>query len=129
MDYRKINLDTDYEVIANWLNLHNKPNMSRDYFSSNGYMINVNGEDIIAGFLYSTDSNVCFIENFISKPGTEKMLRRMAIDKLFKVILEEAKDKGFKLILTCAELHSLMANLKEVGFRELPSNKVFFRSL
>jgi hypothetical protein len=122
---RKIELDKDYETLSLWLKNHNKPSMNKELFSDSGFMV----DEIVAGFLYKTNSSICLVENFISDPASEKNARRTAINTLFKTIIEEAKSCGFKMMFTSVILNSLHKNLKEVGFVELPHDQLMFRSL
>lgn len=122
---RKIDLDKDYETLSLWLKNHNKPSMNKDLFSDSGFMV----DEIVAGFLYKTNSSICLVENFISDPTSKKNLRRAAINTLFKTIIDEAKSCGFKMMFTSVQLNSLHKNLKDLEFINLPNDKLMFRSL
>lgn len=125
MNIRKINLDKDYETITKWLKLHNKPILNKELLSDSGFMI----DEIVAGFLYKTNSSVCLVENFISDPASEKNARRIAINILFETIIKEAKDLNFQFMFTAVQLDSLYKNLINLDFKELPNDKLMFRSL
>jgi hypothetical protein len=126
---RKLNLDQDYQQINKWLIDHKSFGIDKDLLSDFGFMISDAQKDIVAGFLYKTNSKVCYIENFISNPNTEKQERRQGIRVLFETIINAAKTEGYKLILTFAELNSLIKELEDLEFKYLPSNKVYFRSI
>jgi hypothetical protein len=125
MNIRKIDLSKDYETLNKWLIGHNKPVLSRDLYSDSGFMIN----ELVAGFLYKTNSSICLVENIISDPSSEKNERRRAINTVFETIVKEAKNLNFKMIFTAVELNSLHKNLIDIGFIDLQSDKLMFRSL
>src|ERR1700677_5048562 len=115
MNIRKIDLNKDYETLNKWLVGHNKPILSQDLYSDSGFMVN----ELVAGFLYKTNSSICLVENFVSDPASEKNERRRAINTLFETIIKEAKDLKFKMIFTAVELNSLHKNLIDIGFVDL----------
>lgn len=125
MNIRKIDLNKDYEILTNWLLLHNKPIINKELLSDSGFII----DDIVAGFLYKTNSAVCIVENFISNPISDKNDRRIAINTLFETIIKEAKNLNFQFMFTAVQLNSLHKNLINLDFKELPNDKLMFRSL
>lgn len=121
---RKIDLNKDYKILSNWLESHGKF-WPKSVFSDSGFMIN----EIVAGFLYKTNSSICLVENFVADPKSDKYARRTAIDLLFRTIIKEAKDLNFTIMFTSVYLNSLEKNLKDLEFQELPNDKLMFRSL
>lgn len=129
MKIRNIDLDTDFKVLCNWLTDHNKPLISKDLYPPTGFMIQDEKMDLVAGFLYKTDSKLCVVENFISNPIIAKDQRREAITLLFKTIIQKAQNDGFKIMFTSAILDSLIKQLNDLDFKELKTDRLFFRSL
>ena len=60
-------------------------------------------KDIIAGFIYKTDSSLAFIECIISNPKASKADRREAFLVLEKALCENAKKSGYAYLqgITC----------------------------
>ncbi len=51
------------------------------------------------GFLYQTDSKVCYIDGLLANPSISKTQRSEAIDQVVKAIIKAAKHLGFKYLL------------------------------
>ena len=122
---RKIDLEKDYAILSQWLEGHSKPIFDKKLYSNSGFMV----DEIVAGFLYKTNSSICFIENIISNPISEKNARRTAINTLFDEIIKEAKNEKFQMIFTAVILNSLHSSFIDAGFIDLPKDQLMFRSL
>lgn len=82
--------------------------------SKTGIMI-FDNEPICAGWLYSTDSAVCMIGNIISG-FCEAKKKKEAFKKLLAKLEEEAKNKGFTIILFFVTIDSLANIAEQQGF-------------
>lgn len=76
--------------------------LSRGMFPLNEHMFPDVGfivENVGAGFLYQTDSSLCFMDGYISSPATTRDERAAAFEKISQALIRTAKDHGFKEIL------------------------------
>jgi hypothetical protein len=87
--------DSDYNMLAKWWIDHDQIPCPRNLLPNLGFII----DDMVAGFLYQTDSGVCFFETVISKKDSDKDERREALDKLIETIVDSAKEMKYKRLI------------------------------
>lgn len=92
---RLFNKETDYNTIVKWWLDHDEFPCPVDLLPNIGFIV----DDIVAGFLYQTDSKICFVESLISKKDTNKEERRIALDKLMDSLVEAAEGMNYKKII------------------------------
>lgn len=129
LEVRPIKLEQDYDLLSDWLKGHNKPVLDKGLYSDLGLMVSHGNIDLVAAFLFTTNSDICLIENFISNPKSLKFERREAINILIQKLVEKAKEFKSKLIFTSLDLNSLIQSFEKQEFKVLPTNKLYFRSL
>lgn len=61
---------------------------SIDHYPETGFIV----EGVCAGFLYKTDSSICFIDGYISNPKSDKKERKKALDLITRALLWSAKE-------------------------------------
>lgn len=69
------------------------------------------------GFLYQTDSSLCFIENYVANPekkDTEE--RNLALDKLTEELAAVAKRMGYKYLWSHTACPAIVERAKKHGF-------------
>ena len=71
-----------------------------------------------AGFLYQTDSNVCFLEGFISNKYCEKGLRKEALDLISDELVKAAVNFGFKKIVAKTRLKAIAERCENYAFQD-----------
>ncbi len=87
-------------------------------------------EGVCAVFLYETNSNICFIESFISNKDVDSEVKNDSLDKMIEVLLHMAKEKGFKYIKGDTRYPKVEERAVKHGFKVAPYNyHAFFRSL
>jgi hypothetical protein len=77
-----------------------------------GFVIEGEEDPICAGFLYQTDSAVCWLEWIVTNPKIKAREKYDAISYLIDVICDEARGLGFKVIYTSSNQSGLMKLLK-----------------
>ncbi len=97
--------DEDYNTIARWWVDHDQVPCPRNLLPSIGFIV----DDVVAGFLYQTDSEVCFFETVVSKKDSDKEKRREALDTLIGTIVDSAKEMKYKRLIFHT-LHPRLAN-------------------
>jgi hypothetical protein len=86
-------------------------------------------DDVAAGFLYITNSDICFLEGFITNPEADKNDRHEALNGITLELINLAKEAGCKLIKCDTRLDKIVTRAKDFGFVELGQYKTFIREL
>tara|TARA_R100000935_G_scaffold12299_1_gene24356 strand:+ start:216 stop:620 length:405 start_codon:yes stop_codon:yes gene_type:complete len=108
----------DYDIIVEWWK--SWPDwvpLARNLLpeeGTGGIMIERDGEPLIAGFLYSTNSKICWMEWIVSDPKQKN--KSDAIVLLISSLEEWAVEGGFELILSIGRSKSLIDRHKELGY-------------
>tara|TARA_R110001592_G_scaffold28079_3_gene103644 strand:+ start:4920 stop:5333 length:414 start_codon:yes stop_codon:yes gene_type:complete len=129
MNVRKFNKNNDYKELCQWwvdwgVEVHPK-----EALSNNGLIVSKDGIDICSGFVYSTDSYICFLEFATMNRNTTKKQREGALAQLFTSALELAKSLGFKLAMTFGEDKHARTAPKLYQWREENFNDAVSRNI
>ena len=73
-------------------------------------------EDICAGFLYKTDSKVCWLEYIVSDKKYKRDDRSRAITSIIDYLSKKAKEEDFKYIYTSLKNKPLIKKYESCGF-------------
>ena len=110
----------DYETICKWWKWWRWKPIAWESLPNNGtggFMIQVNSINICAGFLYTTNSNLCHVEWVVSNYKIkDKKIRQEALEMLIQVLTSFAKDLGFKIAFTYLLNKNLEQKFKNCGF-------------
>lgn len=112
--------ENDYDVLCGWWKSWRWTAPQRDFLPENGtggLMVSVDGVDVVAGFVYFTNSAICWSEFIISNfEYKDKEKRKEAMKILIHEINTIAVSKEFKYIYTVVKNKNLEAIYKEMGF-------------
>jgi hypothetical protein len=112
--------ESDYETLCQWWKAWRWEPPLKDFLPENGtggLMVSKNGVNIVAGFIYFTNSKVCWSEFIISDFNYKnKVDRKEAINILIFELCELARAKGYKYIYTVVKNENLENAYKEMGF-------------
>ena len=97
----------DYKTIEKWWIDHDQKPCPYNLLPSIGYIVN----DMVAGFLYQTDSELCFIESLISDKKSDKEKRSEALGHLFDNLKMSVEEMQYKRVI----LHTIHPKVKEWG--------------
>lgn len=115
----------DYDMIKSWHKDWEKQCPPKDCLSDLGIVV----DECVAGFLYSTDSKVCFFDCFISDPAVTKEERNSALDVLVASLVQAAKDLENTVIVA----NSVSGNIKDRalkhGFGYAGDHAVFYKEI
>lgn len=103
---------TDLKEIMEWF-LQRKIPITPDYFPKHGFIV----PGVAAGFIFSTDSNFCIFECFISNPNSPRTLRREALEKIVASMIQKAKELEFREAYGFATSKTMIEIGKEQGFK------------
>ena len=83
-----------------------------------GVMVNKDGVNICAGFMYITNSDYALLEYIISNKEYRGKERKLALQELIDAISEVAKSQGFKHIFTSLKHPHLKRHFLSCGYIE-----------
>lgn len=115
----------DYDELCRWWQWFRFPVIPKECLPENGcggIMISKDGIDICAGFLYYTNSAMCWIEFIVSNPDYKSKDRGEAIRILIDELSADAKRNGFECIFTSVKNQSLIKHYEACGYRKKYNN-------
>ena len=111
--------ESDYEILTDWWKAWGWPVIVRDMLPDNGtggIMVENKGENIVAGFLYWSNSKLVWLDWIISNPKTNRDIRQEAIKKLILTAESMTKEAGSKFMMSISRSNSLLKIHKELGW-------------
>ena len=115
--------ENDYEKLVEWWKWFRFPVPARKFLPEDGkggVMITKDGIDIVAGFVFFTNSKLCWIEFIVSNPEYKNKDRKQAIVECIKKLCFIAKNKGYKAVFTSIKSENLIESYKKAGFNASP---------
>lgn len=115
----------DYVELCDWWKFWRFPVPPREALPSDGLggiKVSYTNEfkeeiDVCAGFLYSTNSSLCWLEFVVSNPRVrDKKVRQECLSLLIEDICLKAKNNGYGAVFSSLKSESLINKYKEVGF-------------
>lgn len=103
-------LTKDYGQLCLWWDKRNLPHVSLKDLPITGYIV----ENVAAGFMYFTDSKLCFIEHFISNPDVPRETRDKALDTVVENLLLAATGKT---VVSFSYIPAIIERSKRFGFK------------
>jgi len=111
--------EDDYEVLCQWWKAWRWTAPPRDFLPENGtggIMVQKDGVNIVAGFVYFTNSAIAWSEFIISNFDYKDKDRKEAIKILIYELNELSKSKGSKYIYTVVKNQNLKKMYQEMGY-------------
>ena len=111
--------ESDWETLSDWWKAWKWPVMAKDMLPDNGtggIMVENEGENIVAGFLYWSNSKMVWLDWIISNPKTNRDIRQEAIKKLILTAESMTKEAGSKFMMSISRSNSLLKIHKELGW-------------
>lgn len=111
--------ENDYETLVAWWKANRFPAPAQEMLPLNGtggIMVTKNGIDICAGFLYTTNSKIAWLEFIVANFEYRENDRENAIKLLITNLCQIASDVDFKVVFTSVKHPSLINHFKDVGF-------------
>lgn len=121
--------ESDYEILSDWWKAWGWPVMAKDMLPDNGtggIMVENEGENIVAGFLYWSNSKLVWLDWIISNPDADKKIRKQAIEMLILTAEQMVKDAGSKYIMSISRSNSLLKIHEKLGWNidKTPSHEI-----
>ena len=111
--------ESDYEILSDWWIAWSWPVMAKDMLPDNGtggIMVEHEGENIVAGFLYWSNSKLVWLDWIISNPKSDKDIRQEAIKKLILTAESMTKKAGSKYMMSISRSNSLLKIHEQMGW-------------
>lgn len=114
--------DADYDTLVDWWNYYSFPPPAKEFLPDNGecgmMIVDENGVEYCAGFIYETNSKACLIELIVANPDIkDKEIRKETLIKLINDLTYLAYDWGYRWIFTSVKHPSLIQRYVECGFQ------------
>lgn len=117
MEVKSFSLIDHYEIISDWWTGHDWTVLPQQVLPHNGLIVYDDNTPICAGFLYKTDSAICWLEWVISNPLAKKEQRSEALNALIDCLVGLAKTMGFSIIFTSIKHPGLIKRMEQIGFQ------------
>lgn len=121
MDIR-IAKHTDYEMLKEWWGFWRFPAPSikalpqYDLSCFNGVIASEEGKDLACGFMYTTNSDMVWIEFIVTNPNTTAEERNKAILSVLDELSLSAKALGYSIAFSSIKNENLINKYVENGF-------------
>lgn len=112
----------DYEMVCGWWDMWDWPNIPLESLPQTGFIVENEGVETYAAFLYRTDSDICWLEWFVGNKKASKKQREGCLEFLLEKSADFAREAGFKKIFCSVMNSSLMAKMEKVGFVKTETN-------
>ena len=109
----------DYEELCSWWERWDWPILSKDMLpgeGTGGVMVSKNNVNIVAGFLYWSNSKLVWLDWIISNPKVSRDIRREAIKKLILTAEHMTKKAGSKYMMSISRSNSLLKTHEQMGW-------------
>ena len=104
--------ENDWDTLVSWWEAWPKWNTpAQDFLPDNatsGLMIEKNNIPIVAGFIYTSNSSLCYLDWIISNPKYREKDRKQAIELLISEAENKMKKNGYKYILSITRNKQLL---------------------
>lgn len=116
---------SDLPDICGWYEVRGTPAPRYTSFPAIGMI----EDEVAAGFLYRTDSDIGWLEGYISNPAAELRRRTDALTLLTAALLEEARSRGVRTVVALAKTRGIERLSSRFGMRRCGVYAMMERSL
>lgn len=106
-----------YPVVCDWWTRHKFGVIPAALLPTRGLVVQLDDVLVCAGFLYSTDSGMGWIEFVVASPDVKKRVVSMCLDQLLCDLVELSKEIGQRCLFTSSNLKGLIKRFERVGFQ------------
>ena len=121
----RILTEADYITLVEWWKWFRFPAPEKEFLPNNGtggIMVEKDGVEICAGFIYFTNSKFSLLEYVVSNPDYRDIDRNDAVQLLVSELTELARRKGFKAVFSSLKHENLMKNYEACGYSRGSNN-------
>jgi hypothetical protein len=106
-----------YETVAGWWAAQDWPVMPLTHLPKTGFVVSHQGKPACAGWLYKTDSAMCWLEFIVASPEIRHEPRSAVLSVLVSSARMAAELMGFQTIFMSTASQSLGSRLGAHGFK------------
>ena len=104
--------EEDMSVVRGWETRRDIPEVE-GWYSQTAFWV----PDVLAAWMYSTDSAIALIDNVIANPDTTSKQRKEAMHLVSTAIADHARSLGYKWLRGLTAYETVAANGREAGYR------------
>lgn len=110
---------TDYQVAKAWWQAHNQAYLERDFLSDTGVVIEYQGEAVMMGWLYLSNSKIAQFGWVVSRPQLSHKIRFSAIALLLDTAEQMATRSGYRMVQMMSDQSGLTRIAEICGFKTI----------
>lgn len=114
--YKRQYTEEDYKMLCEWWGAWGWQAIPEMFLPATGIVIGDDKGDICAVFLYKTDSAIIWAENYISSKEARGKRRKDAMQMLISEAKKQAREMGYKVVMSAVKHDGLASKLKNNGF-------------
>lgn len=118
-------VEKDYELIIKWTEFHKTPCMPLKSISETSFICEDEEGPVSFVSVYTTNSNIAFMENLLTRPHVNKAKRKHYIDAIFKTSVDYCNSNEYILMALC-DRDTMGNHLKNNGFKIMQKNLDFY---
>ena len=113
--------EEDIDEVNDWFEDRGEAGIALPVLSRTGLIV----PGVACGFLYATDSRICFLDFYITNPLAAKGLRHGALKEITRQLLETAKERGYLLVMGASSHKVIQGLCEQFGFTHQGSQEVY----
>jgi hypothetical protein len=119
------NKDEHYSTFKLWAEQYGACAPPLDYLPENGLII----PGVCCGFIFQTDSAVCYIELLTCNKNIQEPERDIALNLLTSSLIDKARSLGFKCLIGITKYEAVTARAESQGYSVFDNYKLLIKSL
>lgn len=116
MEVEFFDFSKHYAEVAGWWSRHKWPIIAPKMLPRTGIMVREEATNVCVGWIYCTDSTMCWLEFIVANPDAPGKLRFKALDLLIETLSGHAKDMGFEVVFSSLQHKGLMKKFVKAGY-------------
>lgn len=113
--------EEDIDEINDWLDDRGQAGISGLVLSRTGFIV----PGVACGFLYATDSRICFLDFYISNPLADRQKRSEALDAITVKLIETAKEREYLIIMGASSYNTIQERCEKFGFKSQGAQELY----
>jgi hypothetical protein len=112
-------------MINAWCDAHGLNRFPYGWLPSAGFIV----DQMAAMWIYTTDSDVSFLENVISNADADPAQRNVALDLIVDRCILYAREHGASYLVGASRFTAILARAAKHGFKVLPPSQQIVKEL
>lgn len=122
----------DYDTLVTWWKWFRFPAPTKEMLpdkGKGGIMVFKENTPVCAGFLYQTNSSICFMEYIVSNPEYRDKDRQEGIKETIRHLSKIGSLLGYEVMFTFVNNKNLIDSLEETGFIQGSNSYEFVKKI